>query len=306
MQFLKSIVLLFVFSNTIGQNPNYNQFISSLQKGDSLKMKEILDAWEIEKPKDPELYTSYFNYFLFQSRQNVLTFGNNPPTGKESLLVKDSTGKAVNYLYDATIYEPKAFGKAMMYIDSGIALFPNRLDMRFGKIHILGEVKDWDNFTQAVLLSIQTAHQNNNQWKWTLNGDLPAEDSVNFFLSAIHDYQVVIYETGDDSLLEHMRTIASEVLQHHPNHAKTLTNIALTHMALGEGKEALPYLLKAESIEPKDDIILTNIAHTYYLIGNTEKCISYYEKAIEIGDEYAKRYSEEQIKIIKAELEESK
>ncbi len=306
MRILLGLIFVFVCQFIQGQNNNYNNFISYLQRGDTLEMKALLGKWEKENPNDPELFTSYYNYYISQSRQNVLTFGQNPPKDQEVIVAKDSADKAISYLYDATIYEPIAYKKAMTYIDSGIKLFPERLDMRFGKIHILGESKDWDNFTVSIIKAVNESNKNQNNWKWTLNGPLPEKDSVNFFLSAIHDYQVVIYETGDDSLLKNMRDIALTVLKYHPDHAKTLTNVALTHMALGEGNEALPYLLKAEKLEPSDDIILTNLAHTYYLIGDIEQCIAYYEKAIEIGDEYAKRYSEERIQIIKAELENKK
>ena len=53
------------------------------------------------------------------------------------------------------------------YFDEGISKFPNRLDIRFGKIYILGQLEDYENFSNEIVKTIQYSSQNNNQWLWS-------------------------------------------------------------------------------------------------------------------------------------------
>jgi len=88
-----------------------------------------------------------------------------------------------------------------------------------------------------------------------------------FFLS-IQSYQLRLYNTGNDDLLENMREIANEVLKHYPNHIPSLSNISISYLLTGKFDKAIETLLKAEKINPKDFIVLSNIAHGYNLKGD--------------------------------------
>jgi len=88
-----------------------------------------------------------------------------------------------------------------------------------------------------------------------------------FFLS-IQSYQLRLYNTGNDDLLENMREIANEVLKHYPNHIPSLSNISISYLVTGKFDKGIETLLKAEKINPKDFIVLSNIAHGYNLKGD--------------------------------------
>lgn len=281
------IPLLLILTNWGFSQDYYEGFVDAIRARDSLKQDSILKIWTKERPNDPDLLTSYFNHYIVQSKQSVLMIGETPPLNKEVLSVQDSN-KTISYLYDASIFEPESYQKALLYIDSGLHQFPKRLDMHFGKIHVLGEANDWNNFTKSILSVLTLSEQNNHSWIWTKNTPLPDHDSIGFFLGAIQDYQLMLYNTGNDSLLKYMREIGLETIEIFPNYVESYSNVGVTYMILGDNDIALNYFLKGESLRPKDEIIVSNIAQCYYRLNNKEKAIEYYQKAFNIGDHYTK------------------
>ena len=53
-------------------------------------------------------------------------------------------------------YSEKELQKAFKKIDEGISNFPNRLDMRFGKIYVLGLVENWEDFTAEIIKTVKS------------------------------------------------------------------------------------------------------------------------------------------------------
>ena len=169
--------------------------------------------------------------------------------------------------------------------------------MRFGKIYVLGQIKDWHSFTKEIIKTVDYSAVNDNQWTWTNNEK--QKDSKDFFLSSLQDYQVQLYNTGDDDLFENMREIANSILKYYPNHIESLSNLSVTYLLSGEYDKGLEPLLKAERINPEDYIVLSNIAQGYKLKGDKNKAIEYYKKTIEYGDEQAKAFARQQIEELK-------
>lgn len=265
-----------------------SEFERYFQSGDTLKQREILRKWQVLGPEDPELFTSYFNYYYVKSMQEVITITTKAPEG-EKFVLTDSAGRVAGFLGSQMTYNKEVFQKGMEKIDAGIKLYPNRLDMRFGKIYVLGEVKDWKRFTDEIIQTVRYSKENENCWTWTDNKKLP--DGKKFFLSALQDYQLDLYNTGNDSLLLYMRKIAAEILKVYPGHIESLSNISITYLMTGEYDKAIETLLQAEKIDPEDIVILSNIAYGYQLQGNTEKSIAYYEKVIKYAEEEEARES---------------
>jgi tetratricopeptide (TPR) repeat protein len=199
----------------------------------------------------------------------------------------------VGFLGSSTQYDPVLIDLAISKIDQGIKRYPDRLDMRFGKIYILGEVGAWQRFTDEIVSAIRHSAQNQNNWTWTNHTKQP--EAKSFFLNGLQDYQYRLYSTGDDSLLSNMRTIASEVLKIYPDHVESLSNLAITSLLAGKYDEAIEILLKAEKLSPSDPIILGNIAEGYRRNGDKQKAIFYFEKVMKLGDEQTVSYCQAQI-----------
>jgi len=290
--------LLYILAGLLLTNICFGQdfqkeFRKYLDAKDALKQAEILAEWEKSNPKDPELFTSYFNYFFQKARQEFVSLTIEAPKG-ESFILTDSLGNTAGYMGSKISYDKDAIQQGINKIDEGIALYPNRLDMRFGKIYVLGQLEDWRRFTDEIVKTIQYSKINNNQWTWTNNEK--RSDGKEFFLSSLQDYQLDLYHTEDDALLPNMRTIANEILKIYPEHVESLSNLAITYLLTGQYDDGIKALLKAEEINPKDYIVLNNIANGYKLQGNKQNAIKYYEKVIKYGDKNAVRLAEQQIK----------
>lgn len=272
------------------------QFDEYFQRGDPVKQLELLHTWQEREPENAELFTCYFNYYLRRAKQEVIGFTTQEPEG-ESLALTDSTGKPAGYMGSQFYYDPDLLEKAFAKIDQGIGLYPDRLDMRFGKVTAYRLTGDWEGFTVEIVRAIRYSDANKNHWTWTNNE--PKEDGDEFFLSSIQRYQSYLYETGNDSLLTNMRTIAEEILKYYPNDVEALSNLSITYLLTGAYDEGINTLLKAEKINPKDGIILGNIAQGYKLKGDIKRSISYYEKMLKLDDPASVSFATQQIEALK-------
>lgn len=294
---MKKITLLLVLLYNIGFAQDFQaDFKKYFIEKDTLQQQATLKKWEKSNPKDAELFTSYYNYYFSLSQRELLSLTVDQPEG-ESLELKDSTNQTAGYIGSTINYSEIYLKRAFDKIDAGIALYPNRLDMRFGKIYGLGKVKDWGNFTNEIIKTIDYSAQNKNQWTWTNN--VQKEDGEKFMLSSFQSYQLQLYNTGNDDLLLNMRQIANEILKYYPKHIESLSNLSITYLLTNEFDKALESLLKAEKIDSKDTVILSNIAHAYKLKGDTGKAIAYYEKTILYGDDESKAFAQDQIEKLK-------
>lgn len=263
---------------------------------DTVNQLKTLRKWEKAEPKNPELYTSFFNYYALNAKKEMLSLTKEQPKG-ESLALKDSTNKEAGYIGSQTYYDADFAKKAITKIDQGISLHPNRLDMRFGKIYFLGLLENWDGFTKEIIDAVKHSSLNNNNWTWTNN--TTREGGKEFFLSSLQTYQMQLFNTENDALLVNMRDIANEVIAHYPDNVENLSNLSITYLLTKEYDKGLEVLQKAEKINPKDTIVLANIAHAYYLKDDKKRAIEYYEKVIKYGDEESKEYAKQKIEKLK-------
>lgn len=291
-----SILVFSILTNLCFGQDYKTEFDKLCQEGDTTKQIELLTKWESEDPNNPELFTSYFNYYFLKSRQEFISMSKNQPKG-ESLQLQDSSGQVAGFLGSEIVYNNETLQKGLDKIDQGIKLYPNRLDMRFGKIYALGQTEDWENFTKEIVKTIHYSKKNNNEWTWTFNEK--RENGKEFFLSSIQDYQLILYETENDDLLKNMRTVAEEILKIYPDHIESLSNISITYLLTGEYDKGIEALLKAEKIDPKDGIVLGNIAHGYKLKGDIENSIKYYEKMLILDDPKMVDFAKQQIEALK-------
>jgi len=275
------------------------QFNNLVSKKDTIGQPQLLEKWEKTDDNDPELYVAYFNYFVKKSMKENIRIDNNPK-GEEVLKImdKDSTKKEpVAYMYGDSYYDVALLKKGIDYIDKGIEKHPTRLDMRFGKIYMLGKTEDYEKFTTEIIKTVNSSDVIKNKWTWT--DGKPQDNPKEFMLDAIQDYQVQLYNTENDNLLDNMKRIAETILKYYPDHVESLSNLSIVFMLQKQYDKALEPLLKAEQVNPKDYIVLSNIAQAYKLKGDNKNSIKYYELTTKYGDQEIKRYAEGQIDELK-------
>jgi tetratricopeptide (TPR) repeat protein len=298
----QTVILIFsltlIFNQAIGQTFK-QQFNDLISKKDTLGQKQLLEKWEKTDSNDPELFVAYFNYYVIKSKNEIITLGQNPK-GKDVLQIMDqdtTKREPVGFIYGDTYYNSDLLSKGFDWINKGIEKHPNRLDMRFGKIYMFGQIEDYENFTKEIIKTIDYSAINKNKWTWA--DSKPLDDPKEFMLSSIQNYQIQLYNTENDDLLDNMKRIAETVLKYYPDHIESLSNLSIVFMLQKQYDKALEPLLKAEKLNPKDYIVLNNIAQAYKLKGDTKNAIKYYELTIKYGDEQAKKYAQGQIDELK-------
>lgn len=81
MKITLSIVAFFILTELcFGQNYKV-QFDELCQDGDTTQQIEFLKKWEVEDPNNPELFTSYFNYYFLKSKQEFVSMSTKQPKG---------------------------------------------------------------------------------------------------------------------------------------------------------------------------------------------------------------------------------
>ncbi len=292
-KFLTAVLIVAAFFNSPAQN--FREQFSSLMKNrkDSLAQQKMLDSWKSANPEDPELYVAYYNYYVIHSKTEMLSLQERP-VGKESLSVNSPDSKApVAYINEGTFYNREMINKGFAYIDTGITKYPSRLDMRFGKIYMLAEIKDYENLTRETIKTIDYSNTIKNKWTWTNNDSV--ENPEKFMLGNIQHYVIALYNTEDDALAENIKDISEAVLKYYTGHVESLSNLSLAYMLKKDFDKALAPLLKAEKIAPADYIVLSNIAHCYDVKGDAKNAIKYYELTLKYGDEPAKEFAKEKL-----------
>ncbi len=155
--------LIVILISQIGFGQDYQlEFEKYYKINDTINQWKTLKRWEAKKPNDAELFVGYFNYYFMKSRHLTT----NQPNGG-GLVLKNSSNQNTRFLGKRIYYSKTELQKGFDNIDKGIKLYPNRLDMRFGKIYAFGKIRDWKNFTKEIIKTIEYSVKNKNKWTWT-------------------------------------------------------------------------------------------------------------------------------------------
>lgn len=297
---LLSAVLFLTIQCVFGQN-DLQQFKLLSENKDTLGQRILLEHWEKRSLNDPELYVAYFNYFVEKSRSEVLVIGQDLKQNAYMVLEIENQDSSkqdrVEYMYRQVSFQEFYTQKAIEWIDKGIDRFPNRLDMRFGKIYFLGLLENYEAFTEQIIQTVDYSAINQNQWLWSENCVL--EQPKEMMLGSIQDYQNDLYATSQDTLLYNMQKIAEAVLKVYPDHIESLSNIGAVYFLLGQYEKALTPLLTAYQLNPKDLVVINNIAEIYNELGLNIKAEAYYRLMMKYGDKQDKKYAKAKIKQLK-------
>ena len=290
LAFLLCLFPVFAYSQ------NYKQEYSRLLTENKFSaIEQLLSKWENERTSDPEFYVTAINYYFKKSKSEIISL--QPKENKSGFSLTESTGKTVAIISSNVSYDSANLFKAIMYANKGIEKCPLRLDIRFGKCHLLQQIEDFESFTQELIVIIQYSSIIKNDWLWKNNEQLKNGES--FLLETVHDYLRQLYEAEDEALLKYMDRIGETSISFYPNNIQILSITAVANLLMNNFDKAVSYLKKAETINPKDFIVLNNIAQAYSMMGDNENAIKYYELVKKYGDEYARKDAERRIKELK-------
>lgn len=287
-----------------GQQDYQQRFGDAFNKNDMVALKEILQEWGNRVPEDADWYAAWFNYCLLRSKEDIIQLSTEPLSGEEdSLILTDSLGNEVGYMYGAVRTDSIWMKQAYDWIDKGIVKHSDRLDLRFGKMTTLFKEKEYDSFLSEAVQTLKRSVLNDNKWKWTNNEQIDTSEGKDVLLNSFQDYFGALFDTNTPKTDSVAMVLVDEVLKLYPDNMKFRTDKATVYFLNGDYDNALEHYLSVWKDYPEDTILIANIAYVYTLKEDYDNAILYYKKLQKYGDEEGKAFAKQKIEELKGKLE---
>lgn len=308
---MKRLIVIALFSVLCGfasaQNV-YDRFYEALQEGDSAGMAATIGEIRASGDQSADRFIAEYNYYvkkalLFSGMTSSTVYPDeNEFVMGDIMTLTDSTGEVAGYMYFIENWDEDIADSGIAVITQGISLHPDRLDMHYGKIHMLRKLRRWNAYADAIHATLDYADKHRKTMVFP-EGDATPIDTI--LIEGILDYERDLFEAiqnAPDSItfvsrLELLRGISEHMLRLYPKDVYSMNIMAITYQLVKDHKNSLAWLLKAEKVAPKDIIVLSNIADTYHMLGDYKSERKYLEKIIKYDDgeyaERAKQYLEE-------------
>ena len=269
----KSIVLFFILLVSFRIFADYKSEYDNLLSARNLEgIAALLPKWEKAEPKNPELYIAYFNYYLLKGQRSTHSLDTYKKDNTNSLaLVDQKTNQIAGYLNNNIWYEKEDVDKALSYLEKGLKFGKNRLDMYFGRIHILGEIGEYEKQSQKIIEVLKLGKQINHKWLWSMNEVIPASESERIFLVSINDYYKALLQKSEPKTFLAAEKACAAQLKLYPKNIEVHNYLALAYIGQGKIQEALNVLLKADKLAKEDYTILFNMASCYETLKQYDK-----------------------------------
>lgn len=231
------------------------RFQEALDRNDVKAQRAVLAQWYQAAPTDADLYTARWNYY-----------------------VNGYMSEAQSGALSARDYATLDSGFAV--IDQAIALYPERLELRMGKIYFLGQIAQWDDFEKEILLMLD--HSEQIRHCWTFNG--LAGQGSELLTEGVQDYQSDMFGTianprslsaDDSAMVQRIRRVAHRTVQVFPGNVPAMNMLAVSFMLSGNNDKAVKYLLRAEQVEPNNSVVLGNLVQAYTSLGRKKEAQVY-------------------------------
>ena len=261
------LLILFVLAGmSVTRAQSYNDaFFDALNSNDLETQRRVLAEWQEAAPNDVDLYIARYNFYANQTFGSI---GYVEGTDDET----DVPVSFDNYVSAFSFHSEAHADSALSVISEAIGKFPNRLDLRFGKIYFLGQLANWDAFADEIIATLNHSEQIDHLWTYpNMNGgmvELLSEgvlDYQNDMLGAVTDFDKPTPE--DTAMFLRMRRVAKRMVQLFPSDLYSVNILATTYTIFQEYDTAMKYLLRAEKIDPNDPIVLKNIIDVYNMMG---------------------------------------
>lgn len=271
------LVTYFLALATIGLNAQqkwYDKYKKLLNDSDTVALKDCICQWEKAEPKSPDVIAAWYNYYIKRAMTEVLNLSTvKPVDGTQYFeLQNDTTKETTGYLYGQTEYNDKLMQAAYAKIDEGIKEFPDRIDLPFGKVHMLLKQGLYDDALSELSKVIERSKVNHNQWLWTLNK--PITDGKEFLIDTMQDYFNQLIDIQDNKPAYELNEM---MLAAYPEDIRIRSNKASLLGMKGNYAEALPLFASIHKDAPEDDIVAFNLAICYEKTGDKKNAIANYQ-----------------------------
>ena len=263
-----------------GQTDYYAHFQELLDKEDTVGLRTFIPEWEQKAGVSGDTYAAWYNLLVLEGTIADLQLIADT-TAVAGLLMRDSLGNIVGTITGEPLYDPEKLVQAYQKIDEGIAKYPDRLDLWFGKVHVQLLENHANDAVETLKQVVDRSVINHQKWLWTNDKSTPSE-AEDFFFSTLQSYFRQLYDAQEDAV--NMASV-NHVLRSYPENIYFLNDKAALLTAKGEKNEALKVLLQLHNLAPNDDIVVANIATLSKETGNKKQAIAFYKKLLKSTNE---------------------
>ena len=292
------ITLIIILTNYISianaQNNWYEKYLSCVNDSDVHAWKTLIEQWEQAEPESPDVYAAWYNYYIKLAMTDVVALTTTAPEdNQEALQLIDSTGVVAGYMYGIESYNDSILQMGYQKLDTAIRLFPDRLDLPFGKVAMLFRQQHYLDVIQELRHVLDRSEKNGNRWLWTLNQ--PLDDGEYILKDSMQDYFAQLFDAGQS---DYALQLIEWMLRLYPTDVIFRSDKASLLAIAKRYSEALPIYLSVYEDNPDDIIVISNIAHIYYTLGDKEATLKYYSELVQCGDSEIEDIAKQRIKEI--------
>jgi len=265
-----------------GPDPGFREKYQALMRqGKTQEAKAIVAQWEKAQPQNPDLYVAKFNLIL--SEAEVLTVSAKAAQGSELSIKDPKSGREVGSIGGGG-YNPAKVQQAMDVLRQGLALAPDRLDIRFG-LAKAAELKQ-DPAQQLAILRAALAWRASaagQPWRWRDGGALPAPEAE-FVAGSLEQYMVPYWQSGTPAGYQQGLALAELLIAHYPTSSLGYFNKGNYYAFTDNSAEAYKWFVQADKHNPNDPQNINNLLRISLNLRNKDAAKGYLARLCQYPD----------------------
>ena len=238
-----SIVLLSGTLFAQSRSDLYGRFREAAAGRDEKAFAAVISDWERLYPDDAELYSVRANYHFMLAMQ-------------EGIVVSDE-------IYGETRYDREKLDLATGTLAKGIAKYPDRLDLRLGKVSMHLNADETGPAVKEVQAALERSVVNKNKWVWTLDESV-GDEGMDILRDSVQDYLSALIDAEETGLAEEMIDTAVRL---YPKDAVFLSDKGSLRYFAQDLEGALKWFQQAHDCDPEDQLITNNLSHVKKQLG---------------------------------------
>ena len=239
------------------------QFRAAFRAGDLSAAEKVLAAWEKAAAQDPDLYVARFNLLLKKAERVEV----------RPAVAADPAGKSVRVLR----YDAATMALAAATLQKGIALAPDRLDMRFGLAKSYELAGQPAPLLQTLRDALEARTKGGKPWRWRDGEPLPAPENA-FVPSAMEPFASAYWKQPNNSGLENGRPVAELMEKHFPQNSLGYFNMGVYYGHLNKSEEAYEKMQQADALDPNDLSTLMNLSRYAIVLKQKDAATKYVDR----------------------------
>jgi Tfp pilus assembly protein PilF len=250
------------------------RFIALYKAGKKAEAEQVLREWEQQQPNDPELYIIRFNLLEQQAAEAKKRAG----SGLRVMYEKDfakaiQSGQLAKQQKAEKTSQQQAEAlllQATATLRKGIALAPDRLDMRFGLAKTYEEWNQPAAEVQVLREALADHAQRQQPWRWREGAPLPQPESemlphsLEGYANHYWQPQEAVFPQqmqgrDEDQAKEYGKQLAELLITHYPASSLGPFNLGVYHLLKEQWAAAEIELKKADVLQPNDSFTVYNL-----------------------------------------------